>query len=243
MAAQPGVRTSWGNNFEKYSINNILVTQRLLEQAKISKSLKKIVIASSSSVYGNQNGKMNEDKTKTKPVSPYGVSKLAAEHLVKAYVENFNLPVIMLRYFTVYGPKQRPDMAIMKFVIKSILKRPITIYGDGTQKRDFTFIDDVVNATISSINVSKPGEIINIGGGEVISIRKVISILENISEYKPKILYKPFSNGDVLRTEADISNAKKLLGFKPKTSLRDGLYLEYEYVQRNKNLYKLSKKL
>ena len=124
---------------------------------------------------------MNEDKTKTKPVSPYGVSKLAAEHLVKAYVENFNLPVIMLRYFTVYGPKQRPDMAIMKFVIKSILKRPITIYGDGTQKRDFTFIDDIVNATISSINVSKPGEIINIGGGEVISIRKVISILENIS--------------------------------------------------------------
>ena len=243
MAAQPGVRTSWGNNFEKYSINNILVTQRLLEQAKISKSLKKIVFASSSSVYGNQNGKMNEDKTKTKPVSPYGVSKLAAEHLVKAYVENFNLPVIMLRYFTVYGPKQRPDMAIMKFVIKSILKRPITIYGDGTQKRDFTFIDDIVNATISSINVSKPGEIINIGGGEVISIRKVISILENISEYKPKILYKPFSNGDVLRTEADISKAKKLLGFKPKTSLRDGLYLEYEYVQRNKNLYKLSRKL
>ena len=243
MAAQPGVRTSWGKGFENYSINNILVTQKLLEQAKISKSLKKIVIASSSSVYGNQNGKMNEDKTKTKPVSPYGVSKLAAEHLVKAYVENFNLPVIMLRYFTVYGPKQRPDMAIMKFVIKSILKRPITIYGDGTQKRDFTFIDDIVNATISSINVSKPGEIINIGGGEVISIRKVISILENISEYKPKILYKPFSNGDVLRTEADISKAKKLLGFKPKTSLRDGLYLEYEYVQRNKNLYKLSRKL
>ena len=130
MAAQPGVRTSWGKGFENYSINNILVTQKLLEQAKISKSLKKIVIASSSSVYGNQSCKMNESKTKTNPVSPYGVSKLAAEHLVNAYVENFNLPVIMLRYFTVYGPRQRPDMAFMRFVMKSILKKPITIYGN-----------------------------------------------------------------------------------------------------------------
>ena len=237
MAAQPGVRTSWGNNFEKYSINYILVTQRLLEQAKISKSLKKIVIASSSSVYGNQNGKMNEDKTKTKPVSPYGVSKLAAEHLVKAYVENFNLPVIMLRYFTVYGPRQRPDMAFMRFVMKSILKKPITIYGNGTQKRNFTYIDDVIDATISSANIDNTGEIINIGGGEVISISKVISILKNICNYEPKILYKPFSNGDVLRTEADINKAKRLLNFKPKTSLKNGLFLEYEYAKRNKILY------
>ena len=237
MAAQPGVRTSWGNNFEKYSINNILVTQRLLEQAKISKSLKKIVIASSSSVYGNQSCKMNESKTKTNPVSPYGVSKLAAEHLVSAYVENFNLPVIMLRYFTVYGPRQRPDMAFMRFVMKSILKKPITIYGNGTQKRNFTYIDDVIDATISSANIDNTGEIINIGGGEVISISKVISILKNICNYEPKILYKPFSNGDVLRTEADINKAKRLLNFKPKTSLKNGLFLEYEYAKRNKILY------
>ena len=237
MAAQPGVRTSWGKCFENYSINNILVTQKLLEQAKISKSLKKIVIASSSSVYGNQSCKMNESKTKTNPVSPYGVSKLAAEHLVSAYVENFNLPVIMLRYFTVYGPRQRPDMAFMRFVMKSILKKPITIYGNGTQKRNFTYIDDVIDATISSANIDNTGEIINIGGGEVISISKVISILKNICNYEPKILYKPFSNGDVLRTEADINKAKRLLNFKPKTSLKNGLFLEYEYAKRNKILY------
>ena len=237
MAAQPGVRTSWGKGFENYSINNILVTQKLLEQAKISKSLKKIVIASSSSVYGNQSCKMNESKTKTNPVSPYGVSKLAAEHLVSAYVENFNLPVIMLRYFTVYGPRQRPDMAFMRFVMKSILKKPITIYGNGTQKRNFTYIDDVIDATISSVNIDNTGEIINIGGGEVISISKVISILKNICNYEPKILYKPFSNGDVLRTEADINKAKRLLNFKPKTSLKNGLFLEYEYAKRNKILY------
>ena len=237
MAAQPGVRTSWGKGFENYSINNILVTQKLLEQAKISKSLKKIVIASSSSVYGNQSCKMNESKTKTNPVSPYGVSKLAAEHLVSAYVENFNLPVIMLRYFTVYGPRQRPDMAFMRFVMKSILKKPITIYGNGTQKRNFTYIDDVIDATISSANIDNTGEIINIGGGEVISISKVISILKNICNYEPKILYKPFSNGDVLRTEADINKAKRLLNFKPKTSLKNGLFLEYEYAKRNKILY------
>ena len=237
MAAQPGVRTSWGKGFENYSINNILVTQKLLEQAKISKSLKKIVIASSSSVYGNQSCKMNESKTKTNPVSPYGVSKLAAEHLVNAYVENFNLPVIMLRYFTVYGPRQRPDMAFMRFVMKSILKKPITIYGNGTQKRNFTYIDDVIDATISSVNIDNTGEIINIGGGEVISISKVISILKNICNYEPKILYKPFSNGDVLRTEADINKAKRLLNFKPKTSLKNGLFLEYEYAKRNKILY------
>ena len=237
MAAQPGVRTSWGKGFENYSINNILVTQKLLEQAKISKSLKKIVIASSSSVYGNQSCKMNESETKTNPVSPYGVSKLAAEHLVSAYVENFNLPVIMLRYFTVYGPRQRPDMAFMRFVMKSILKKPITIYGNGTQKRNFTYIDDVIDATISSANIDNTGEIINIGGGEVISISKVISILKNICNYEPKILYKPFSNGDVLRTEADINKAKRLLNFKPKTSLKNGLFLEYEYAKRNKILY------
>ena len=237
MAAQPGVRTSWGKDFGNYTKNNILVTQRLLDQAKISKSLKKIVIASSSSVYGNQNGKMNEVKTKTVPVSPYGVSKLAAEQLAKVYVENFNLPITMLRYFTVYGPKQRPDMAFMRFIIKSILKQPITIYGNGNQKRDFTYIDDVVDATISSVDVVNPGEIINIGGGVVISINRIISALKKISGLESNILYKPFPEGDVLRTDADITKAKKLVKFKPKISLNEGLFFQYEYAKKNKNLY------
>ena len=237
LAAQPGVRSSWGPQFENYVKENILVTQRILEYAKAANSFKKIIMASSSSVYGEQEGKMNEENTITKPVSPYGVTKLAAENLCRIYAENFNLPITMLRYFTVYGPRQRPDMAFMRFIIKSILKQPITIYGNGNQKRNFTYIDDVIDATISSMDVVNPGEIINIGGEVVISINKIISVLKKISDFEPIILYKPFPKGDVLRTEADISKAKRLIKFKPKTSLYDGLFFQYAYAKKNKNFY------
>jgi UDP-glucose 4-epimerase len=237
LAAQPGVRSSWGSQFETYVKENILVTQRILEYAKAVSSFKKIIMASSSSVYGEQKGKMNEENTITKPVSPYGVTKLAAENLCRIYTENFNLPITMLRYFTVYGPRQRPDMAFMRFIIKSILKQPITIYGNGNQKRNFTYIDDVIDATISSMDVVNPGEIINIGGEVVIPINKIISVLKNISDFEPIILYKPFPKGDVLRTEADISKAKRLIKFKPKTSLYDGLFFQYAYAKKNKNFY------
>ena len=237
LAAQPGVRSSWGPQFENYVKENILVTQRILEYAKAANSFKKIIMASSSSVYGEQEGKMNEENTITKPVSPYGVTKLAAENLCRIYAENFNLPITMLRYFTVYGPRQRPDMAFMRFIIKSILKQPITIYGNGNQKRNFTYIDDVIDATISSMDVVNPGEIINIGGEVVISINKIISVLKKISDFEPIILNEPFPKGDVLRTEADISKAKRLIKFKPKTSLYDGLFFQYTYAKKNKNFY------
>jgi len=237
LAAQPGVRSSWGPQFENYVKENILVTQRILEYAKAANSFKKIIMASSSSVYGEQEGKMNEENTITKPVSPYGVTKLAAENLCRIYAENFNLPITMLRYFTVYGPRQRPDMAFMRFIIKSILKQPITIYGNGNQKRNFTYIDDVIDATISSMDVVNPVEIINIGGEVVISINKIISVLKKISDFEPIILYKPFPKGDVLRTEADIGKAKRLIKFKPKTSLYDGLFFQYEHAKKNKNFY------
>ena len=237
LAAQPGVRASWGKDFEKYSKNNIHATQKLLEYAKNSKTIKKIVLASSSSVYGIQNGKMNESKTNTEPVSPYGVSKLAVEHLAKAYVKNFNSPIVMLRYFTVYGPRQRPDMAFMKFIMKSLRKKPITIYGNGNQKRSFTYIDDIIDATISSINVSKNGEIINVGGGKINSIKKNIEILSNLLGHEIKIIHEDFPKGDVNRTEADTTKAKKLIGFKPKISIKDGLEFQYEFVKKNKGLY------
>lgn len=237
MSAQPGVRSSWGSQFETYVKENVLVTQRILEAAKNVDSIEKIIVASSSSVYGEHEGKLNEENTITKPVSPYGVTKLAAENLCRIYAENFNLPVTMLRYFTVYGPRQRPDMAFMRFIIKSILKQPITIYGNGNQKRNFTYIDDVIDATISSMDVVNHGEIINIGGEVVISINKIISVLKKISDFEPTILYKPFPKGDVLRTEADISKAKRLINFKPKTSLHDGLFFQYEYAKKNKNFY------
>lgn len=237
LAAQPGVRASWGKDFGDYSRNNIQVTQRLLEYAKNSKTLKKIVLASSSSVYGIQNGKMKESSTNTEPVSPYGVSKLAVEHLAKAYVKNFDLPIVMLRYFTVYGPKQRPDMAFMKFIMRSLRNKPITVYGNGNQKRSFTYIDDIIDATISSINVSKNGEIINVGGGQINSIKKNIEILSNLLGHEIKIIHEDFPNGDVNRTEADTTKAKKLIGFKPKISIKDGLEFQYEFVKKNMELY------
>ena len=237
LAAQPGVRSSWGKDFENYSKNNIQVSQKLLEYAKSSETLKKIILASSSSVYGIKNGKMSEKTTNTEPVSPYGVSKLAVEHLAKAYVKNFDLPIVMLRYFTVYGPKQRPDMAFMKFIMKSLRKKPITVYGNGNQKRSFTYIDDIVDATISSTNVSKNGEIINVGGGGINSIKKNIEVLSNILEREIEISYEDFPNGDVNRTEADITKAKKLIGFKPKISLKEGLEFQCEFVKKNRKVY------
>tara|TARA_B100000029_G_scaffold475233_1_gene518318 strand:- start:457 stop:1428 length:972 start_codon:yes stop_codon:yes gene_type:complete len=237
LAAQPGVRASWGKDFENYSRNNIQVTQKLLEYAKNSDTLKKIILASSSSVYGVQNGKMRESSTKTEPVSPYGVSKLAVEHLAKAYVKNFDLPIVLLRYFTVYGPKQRPDMAFMKFIMRTLRKKPIIVYGNGKQKRSFTYIDDIIDGTISSINISRNGEIINLGGGQINSINKNIEILSELLGREIKIVYKNFPEGDVNRTEADISKAKKLIGFKPKISLKEGLEFQCEFVKKNIKLY------
>jgi UDP-glucose 4-epimerase len=237
LAAQPGVRSSWGSQFETYAKENILVTQRILEYAKAANSLKKIIIASSSSVYGEQKGKMNEENTIAKPTSPYGVTKLTAENLCRIYAENFDLPITTLRYFTVYGPRQRPDMAFMRFIIKSILNQPITIYGNGNQKRNFTYIDDIIDATISSMDIVNSWEIINIGGEVVISINKIISILKKISDFEPILLYKPFPKGDVLRTEADISKAKRLIKFKPKTSLYDGLFSQYRHTKMNMSFY------
>ena len=237
LAAQPGVRPSWGKDFENYSRNNIQVTQKLLEYAKKSGTLKKIILVSSSSVYGVQNGKMRESSTKTEPVSPYGVSKLAVEHLANAYVKNFDLPIVLLRYFTVYGPRQRPDMAFMKFIMRTLRKKPIIVYGDGNQKRSFTYIDDIIDGTISSINISRNGEIINLGGGQISSINKNIEILSEILGQEVKTVYKNFPVGDVNRTEADISKAKKLIGFKPKISLKEGLEFQYEFVKKNRKVY------
>src|SRR3989344_724050 len=205
LAAQPGVRSSWGTQFETYVKENILVTQQILEYARIAKSFKTIVMASSSSVYGEQEGKMNEENTFTKPISPYGVTKLAAENICRIYAENYNLPITSLRYFTVYGPRQRPEMAFMQFIKAALTDREITVYGDGSQTRDFTYIDDIVNASISCIESNLSQEILNIGGGFVVSINDILKILMDISQTELKISYTPKQKGDVIHTEADIS--------------------------------------
>jgi len=236
-SGQPGVRESWGNSFHNYVHDNIMVTQKLLEISKSCDSIKKIVIASSSSVYGNQNGKMNEEKSLTQPLSPYGVTKLASENLALLYQKNYNLPISALRYFSVYGPRQRPDMAFCKFFNSILNKKNISVFGDGTQERDFTFIDDIVSATILAAENDCGDSAINIGGGHVISVKDVIKIMEDIVNSEISVSYDEKQLGDVKRTEADISKASKLLNYKPTTDIQTGLEKQFQYMQENLPLY------
>lgn len=237
MSAQPGVRTSWGSQFQTYVKENILVTQQILEAAKNVDSIEKIIMASSSSVYGEKEGRMNEE-TILKPTSPYGVSKLAAENLSRIYTEHFDLPTTSLRYFTVYGPRQRPEMAFMRFIVSALSKRPITIYGDGKQTRDFTYIEDALNATLSTIENNTVGKIFNVGGGHVISINHIVKMLQDTLGFELSIIHAKLQKGDVIHTESDISKAHKFLEYKPKIKIKDGLLKQIEHVKNNLHLYK-----
>jgi len=231
-AAQPGVRKSWGIDFNDYVHNNISVMQALLEAAKES-SLKHLVYASSSSIYGDSEKYPTSEDALPKPVSPYGVTKLACEHLCNAYQKNFNLPIVMLRYFTVYGPKQRPDMAFNKFIRAALSGKTITIYGNGLQTRDFTFVQDVVDANILILKKDIQNGIFNIGGGSRIAINEVIKIIGKLIDEELKIHYANPEKGDVTHTCADITKAKQELGFEPKTSIKDGLSSEIEWFKTN----------
>ncbi len=231
QAAQAGVRSSWQDNFKVYVQDNILTTQRLLEGVlKFFPTLKKFIFASSSSVYGDSSIPMKEENI-LRPISPYGVTKLASENLVCLYSRNFNIPFISLRYFTVYGPRQRPDMAFHRF-IKSILeKKEITIFGNGLQTRDFTYISDIVDANILAMESDIKNEIFNIGGGTQLSINTVISILERLIGKKAKIVYEKKVKGDVKDTLASIEKAKGILGYSPKFSIEEGLKKEIEWIK------------
>jgi len=231
LNAQPGVRASWGKSFHIYVKDNILVTQRILEFAKTC-NMKKIVIASSSSVYGNQFGKMNEKLTHTQPVSPYGVTKLAAEKLGILYHKNFNLPIVALRYFTVYGPRQRPDMAFFKFISANINNKKIQVFGNGDQRRDFTYVSDIVDATINASKSKFSGDVFNIGGGKVYSINEVLKKIENLCGQENKIEFQEEQKGDVIQTEADIASASKELDYKPTISLDEGLLSEINWIKK-----------
>jgi UDP-glucose 4-epimerase len=231
QAAQAGVRSSWGEDFSIYSRNNIEATQRLLEWYK-DKNLKKFVYASSSSVYGDVSLPMHEEM-RLQPVSPYGVSKLAAEHLCYLYWKNFQVPTISLRYFTVYGPRQRPDMGINTFVQSILEGKEVLIYGEGTQTRDFTYIDDVVRANILAAMSAVSGEVFNIGGGNRISVNDLISVIENATGKKAILKYAHKQKGDVVDTLADNSKAKRMLGWELHVDIRDGIT---HYVSWRKNL-------
>ena len=237
LAAQPGVRASWGKEFAIYVKNNISVTQKILESLKNNTTLKKFVLASSSSVYGNQSNIMNEETSLTRPVSPYGVTKLAAENLVNLYFKNYKIPTVSLRYFTVYGPKQRPDMAFTRFFNSIIKDKKLSIFGNGEQTRDFTYVDDIVKATINAATSDSVGEILNVGGGSVFSLSQIIEFMKEITEKEFEIDFNAEQKGDVKHTSADISKAEKLINYKPNTDIKYGLTQQYEYIKTNLNLY------
>jgi nucleoside-diphosphate-sugar epimerase len=231
QAAQAGVRTSWGSSFSIYTDYNILATQRLLDALLTSgQHIKRFIYASSSSVYGNTRVLPVSESTTPQPISPYGVTKLAGEHLCQLYHHNFDIPTVALRYFTVYGPRQRPDMAFHRFCKAIIHHEPIHVFDDGTQTRDFTYIADVVEANVRAATFDTQGLVMNIAGGSRVTVREVIALLEDVSNTRIRVIFEQKQNGDVRDTFADISKAQQLIDYRPLTSLPEGLAQEFEAI-------------
>ncbi len=229
QAAQAGVRASWGRSFSIYADCNILATQRLLDTLlAIGQYIKRFVYASSSSVYGNTKALPVSEAATPQPISPYGVTKLAGEHLCQLYYHNFGIPTVALRYFTVYGPGQRPDMAFHRFCKSIIDHEPLHVFDDGTQTRDFTYVADVVEANVRAATFETQGSVMNIAGGSRVTVREVIALLEEISGTKIQVIFEPKQHGDVRDTCADISSAQQLIGYQPLISLREGLPHEFD---------------
>ncbi|MGB3861988.1 MAG: NAD-dependent epimerase/dehydratase family protein [Candidatus Aminicenantaceae bacterium] len=233
LAAQAGVRASWGQSFSEYMRNNIEATQRLLEESK-EQHLHKFIYASSSSVYGFCPELPMSETSPLLPYSPYGVTKLAAENLCYLYSKNYGVPTISLRFFTVYGPGQRPDMAFHKFFKSTSENKPITVFGTGEQTRDFTYIDDIVDAIFACASLGRTEETYNIGGGNRKMLKDLFPLFEEICEKKISVKWEEKQKGDVPHTLADIQKAKKDLGFDPKTPIDEGLSEEWRWI---KNLY------
>lgn len=229
LAAQAGVRKSWGRDFEIYTVNNIEATQVLLE-AVSQFPIERLVYASSSSVYGDRVSIPMREDALPQPVSPYGVSKLAAEQLCYLYWANFKVPTVALRYFTVYGPRQRPDMGFHKFLRAAHRGEPITVFGDGEQTRDFTFVADAVSATMAAGERGTPGAVYNIGGGSRVTVNHVLDLVGRVVG-KPVVLRRePEQKGDMRDTYADTSRARAEIGFAPTHTLEQGLAAEYAWL-------------
>ena len=229
LAAQAGVRKSWGRDFRTYTDNNVDATQKLLE-ACVGRPLHRFVHASSSSVYGDRAAIPMKEDALPQPVSPYGVTKMAAEQLGYLYHVNYGVPAVAMRYFTVYGPRQRPDMAFNRFIRAALDDKPITLYGDGEQTRDFTFVTDAVAATIAAGERGVPGTAYNIGGGSRVSMNDVLRIIEGIAGRPLTIQREDAQKGDMRDTYADSSLARRDLGFVPAVSLQEGLEAEYRWL-------------
>lgn len=233
QAGQPGVRASWGSEFSIYTRQNVDATQALLEAAKNSKRLHRFVYASSSSIYGNAEKYPTTEETTPAPVSPYGVTKLAAEHLTTLYGTNFGVPTVSLRYFTVYGPRQRPDMAFTRFCRAAIERLPISIFGDGGQIRDFTYVDDIVDANLRVAlgpDLS-PGSVFNVSGGSNVSVNQVLDLLTELADEPLDVSYGQRVPGDVLQTGGSSEALRAATGWEAKTTLRSGLGQQLEWAR------------
>ena len=231
QAGQAGVRASWGEYFGTYTENNVRATQLLLEEVRRQKSVKSFVYASSSSIYGNAESFPTSEAILPQPVSPYGVTKLAGEHLVRLYASEFEVPTVSLRYFTVYGPRQRPDMAFHRFISAALRGEALTLYGDGEQSRDFTFISDIVQANISAAECGGKGEVCNVGGGSRVTVNDVLKIIEEELGRQLMIEREERQHGDARHTSADVTRAQKLLNYQPKVTLRTGLQRELTWLE------------
>jgi UDP-glucose 4-epimerase len=229
LAAQAGVRKSWGRDFRTYTDHNVDASQRLLE-ACVGRPLHRFVYASSSSLYGDAVAIPMREDALPQPVSPYGVTKLAAEQLCHLYQVNYGIPTESMRYFTVYGPRQRPDMAFHRFIKAALTDDPITLYGDGEQTRDFTFVTDAVAATIAAGERGVPGRAYNVGGGSRVSMNQVVDIIARIAGKRLDVRREPVQKGDMRDTYADTTLARTDLGFAPRVSLEQGIEAEYRWM-------------
>lgn len=234
-AGQAGVRASWGRHFDEYVTRNILATQRLLE-ACVSVSLARFVFASSSSVYGDAEKLPTDEEQLPRPVSPYGVTKLAAEQLCFLYAQQFQVPVVALRYFSVYGPRQRPDMAFHLFIEALLHDKPISIFGDGEQTREFTFVEDILQANLlaARANLTANGHphVYNIGGGSHVTLNAALELLGELTGKRPRVEYMPRAAGDHRQGAADITRARRDLKYAPRVSLEEGLQRQVEWQRQ-----------
>jgi nucleoside-diphosphate-sugar epimerase len=227
LAAQPGVRGSFGSGFAHYARHNILATQALLEEA-VRHPVERFVYASSSSVYGDTTAYPTSETAERCPVSPYGMTKVATEEIASVYHRNNGVPVVGLRFFTAYGPRQRPDMAFSRFIARALAGEPLLINGDGRQIRDFTYVDDIVDGTIAAMG-AESASVYNVGGGHATAVIDIVGVLEELLERPLEVEFRPNQLGDARQTCADGGKAARELGFTPGTGLAEGLSRQLEW--------------
>jgi UDP-glucuronate 4-epimerase len=230
LAGEPGVRRSWGGSFWRYLERNVVSTERLLEAAWRN-GTPRFVFASSSSIYGSDPGHPVREEHEKRPGSPYALSKLAAEELIRLYARERGVPGTILRYFTVYGPRQRPEMAVSRFVFAALRGRPVDVFGDGEQARDMTYVSDAVEATVASLDA--PTGVYNVGGGTRATVNAMLEAVGRVTGSPVQPRYGPAAQGDVRSTWADSTKAERILGYRPRVDLEEGTAAQVAWARES----------